>query len=486
MDRDVSTRLSGCWRVLVALSLLSTPCGALPVAAQAASATAVRTATNTPTPGPTSTRAFAPSPTPTRTRVLTVTATPVATGTHQPSPDVSSAVLTLEDLPRGFEAKSLDELGMTLPRLWGAGPGVGASYAFLATEPLEVVVGIVIPLSPDDYAIFDADTEQPETVAELVAKDLQGDTDETPEYGVLSGVADIGNAAVGFTLPFTASSGIPWRLDMVVFRRDAVASMIMVVYPAGATPLVGVEVLARKADARVRGEVPPTPTGTSTLVPLTPTPTPAPDAVVVASQLNVRAGPGIEYPAVGQLKESDELVVIGQFDDCAWLRIVAFASPATRGWVSGATRYVHLRKPCASIPKGTFRPSTGIVKPVARDDGSGELSVDNGTLYDGVVALTLDKQPPRRAAVAAYIRAGESFTMTGILDGTYYLYFGTGSEWDGAQFTKNAGYSRFEDALAFKTSLTKHTTWWVTLHGVVGGTAPTEKVEAADFPILGE
>ena len=88
--------------------------------------------------------------------------------------------------------------------------------------------------------------------------------------------------------------------------------------------------------------------------------------------------------------------------------------------------------------------------------------------------------------MAVYIRALDSFTMQGIRDGTYYLYFSTGEEWDGQRFTVNPRYQKFEEPFQFTTGETTYTTWNITLHGVVGGTASAENVSESDFPFLNE
>ena len=225
-----------------------------------------------------------------------------------------------------------------------------------------------------------------------------------------------------------------------------------------------------------------TPTATPTRTPTptatcTPTPTPTPNAVVVAATMNVREGPGTQYAQQGTLSRDAELDVTGQSDDCAWLQVRARDQSIT-GWVSGDARYVDLRQSCESLPLGTYRPFTGVVRPNERGGGYGELVVDNGTSTDGVAILMFSEEP----VVAMYIRAGETYTLKGIRDGTYYLYFTTGSAWNGKKFTVSPGYKRFEEACDYVTGATTYTTWSVTLHGVIGGNASAEQIDATEFP----
>lgn len=230
----------------------------------------------------------------------------------------------------------------------------------------------------------------------------------------------------------------------------------------------------------------PTPTKTSTPTPTkTPTPTatatPTPDAIVIGNTINVREGPGTNYLQQGKFNKNEELDIVGQFENCAWLK-VSRRNQTLTGWVSGDARYIQLQTNCENIPLGTFRPLTGIIKPNQRSGGYGELTVDNGTSRDGVVILTFNDT----AVMAVYIRSSDSFTMQGIRDGTYYLYFSTGAEWNGKEFTDAPSRQKFEDAFQFTTGTTTYTTWSITLHGVAGGTASAENVSESEFPDIGD
>jgi hypothetical protein len=227
----------------------------------------------------------------------------------------------------------------------------------------------------------------------------------------------------------------------------------------------------------------PTATVTPTNIPTaTPTATPAPAAVVNGDALNVLEGPGTDYSQQGSLSKNEELDVIGQYEDCAWLK-VSSRKQAVTGWVSGDKQYVALQIACESIPPGTFRPLTGVLKPDNPGGGLGELTAENGTTKDGIVILTsLARQP----VMAAYIRAGASFTMKGLRDGAYELYFSTGEEWNGKAFTVGPRRLKFEDTFEFTTGATMYTSWRVTLHGVAGGTAAAEQVDESQFPAIGD
>lgn len=73
-----------------------------------------------------------------------------------------------------------------------------------------------------------------------------------------------------------------------------------------------------------------------------------PTAAVVADALNVRSGPGTNYGRVGGVNQGDQLLVIGEYDNCSWLNVIT--RDEIEGWVSGSSRYVTLNVDCADIP----------------------------------------------------------------------------------------------------------------------------------------
>ncbi len=73
-----------------------------------------------------------------------------------------------------------------------------------------------------------------------------------------------------------------------------------------------------------------------------------PTAEVVVDALNVRGGPGTNYGRVGSVSQGDQLLVIGEYDNCAWLNVIT--RDETEGWVSGSSRYVTLNVDCDAIP----------------------------------------------------------------------------------------------------------------------------------------
>lgn len=118
--------------------------------------------------------------------------------------------------------------------------------------------------------------------------------------------------------------------------------------------------------------------------------------------------------------------------------------------------------------------------------GKGKLTVENGLDLDALIILSSPEEP-KIPLLAAYIRAKDSYSIRGIKDGVYILYYSLGEDWDSCskEFTRNRTYKRFEDVFGFETTRTTYTTWKVTLHPVIGGTAEAEPVSEDEFPGLG-
>ncbi|MGC9334667.1 MAG: hypothetical protein ACP5JJ_10995 [Anaerolineae bacterium] len=136
--------------------------------------------------------------------------------------------------------------------------------------------------------------------------------------------------------------------------------------------------------------------------------------------------------------------------------------------------------PPTATPPPPFRPPTGMLEDHT-PGGQGELLIKNGTDADALVILTgLNDKPVK----SAYIRNTQSFNMTGIVAGTYRLYYSKGEAFDREtnRFTKNATYQRLDATLEFTASATQYTTWEVTLYGVAGGNVGSVPVDPSQFP----
>jgi hypothetical protein len=74
----------------------------------------------------------------------------------------------------------------------------------------------------------------------------------------------------------------------------------------------------------------------------------APWAAITARVLNIRRGPGTNYPVIGQLQQNDVVEIAGKNADGSWLQIVYPTGTIGRGWVSAS--YAQVRGSPAFIP----------------------------------------------------------------------------------------------------------------------------------------
>lgn len=85
----------------------------------------------------------------------------------------------------------------------------------------------------------------------------------------------------------------------------------------------------------------------------TPNPTPTatpPDAVVIAPELNLRAGPSIIYDRVGLLQQGDVLDVQGRIASNEWIQVQSYFNPAIQGWIVSGPEYVTINVDLNTIP----------------------------------------------------------------------------------------------------------------------------------------
>jgi len=100
-----------------------------------------------------------------------------------------------------------------------------------------------------------------------------------------------------------------------------------------ATPLTLVRITPATPTPSPTPSATPVPTATPTDLP-TATPTPVIPQVVSSSTVNIRSGPGINYPVIGSLPPGNPLVVVGRNEQGSWWQI-QFSEGAV-GWVAGS------------------------------------------------------------------------------------------------------------------------------------------------------
>ncbi|MBI5358811.1 hypothetical protein HZB69_04270 [Candidatus Amesbacteria bacterium] len=135
-----------------------------------------------------------------------------------------------------------------------------------------------------------------------------------------------------------------------------------------------------------------------------------------------------------------------------------------------------------SLPNGT------VIKTI-NSNGLGRLRIDNGTDYHAIAKLKNNQN--RQSVFTVYIQRSSSYTLGGISDGTYELFFHLGNDWDDekSKFLVNPSYAKFRDDFVFSTTVTenfdsvrtRYSEFQITLNPVVGGTAKTNTVSRQEF-----
>jgi len=217
------------------------------------------TPTPTFTPTPTATATLTPTPTFTPTPTSTATQVPTSTPTSSPTPamaDLSKAVLTLQDLPAGFEQLSKDDIAKlnlseaNLARTFGSVSSQAEPQslsAFLNASKSEIVVSLLLyPLTPLEKASIDLELDKPDDVFQSFTTGMAGTGAPKPTLKPLPGSDKVAEKSVGASV----TSG-DLMIDIVVARRGAVFEMVLVLYRNGLLPLTNVVESAKILDGRV-------------------------------------------------------------------------------------------------------------------------------------------------------------------------------------------------------------------------------------------
>lgn len=132
-------------------------------------------------------------------------------------------------------------------------------------------------------------------------------------------------------------------------------------------------------------------------------------------------------------------------------------------------------------PNTIQRPNTGVLTS-NQLTGIGTLLIKNNGDLDAVVILT-PKNQSHITVATVYIRAWNQFTLYGIKDGNYDVYFTKGRDWNGTEFSNGATFGRFEESFYFPPPRGYYG-WGITLDPVQNGNAPQETVPKQDFPSI--
>lgn len=116
--------------------------------------------------------------------------------------------------------------------------------------------------------------------------------------------------------------------------------------------------------------------------------------------------------------------------------------------------------------------------------GLGRLTVDNDTDSDAVVSLTKGGS----TTFMVYVRKHDKTTVRGVRNGSYTVYFTTGSDWNPGKtsFTRDCVFEKFDDKASFHTESVSGGTRYDVLTFSLGltplGNASASEVPADAFP----
>jgi len=116
-------------------------------------------------------------------------------------------------------------------------------------------------------------------------------------------------------------------------------------------------------------------------------------------------------------------------------------------------------------------------------NGSGKLKIDNsGATEDAAISVV--PANTKASAFTVYVTAGQTYTVSGVKDGTYQIYLTTGTDWDPAApgFSRKCAFEKFADSFQFTTTSRQYTQWTITLQASTGGNAQTDNVNPGEFP----
>lgn len=145
-----------------------------------------------------------------------------------------------------------------------------------------------------------------------------------------------------------------------------------------------------------------------------------------------------------------------------------------------------------SVLADEARPPTGATFKEPVDIGHGMIEIINNNPHMDAVAVlkTTDALP----TLAIYIRSNESAKYSGIMDGSYNMYFEMGNGWNSSsgKFTDKAGFYKLDGPLSFKTTSPRmnqfeYPFWTVALESAVPNANEALQrvsVNEDDFPAL--
>lgn len=142
-----------------------------------------------------------------------------------------------------------------------------------------------------------------------------------------------------------------------------------------------------------------------------------------------------------------------------------------------------LKLPRTEKPRHRRLGNGRLVKDSGRS-GLGKLTIDNGTDSDAVIAMTRGK----KSVFTVYVRKHDRATVRSVSNGSYTVYFTTGTDWNAAKksFTRDCSFQKFDDKAVFRTKQvsggTQYDVLTFSLAKSILGNATTSEIPEDQFP----
>lgn len=169
------------------------------------------------------------------------------------SPDLSKAILTLQDLPSGFKDMSAEAESLKKQLNNEKEFKAESVFAFQKSDEkqFQLIVGFTMPMPTRiDQASFDTSIRQQDFAQEFLKGLNEGSKGDFANITPLPLGQNIGDASAGW-MTKGQMNGIPMRFEMAVFRRGNLGAMLMILYLEGDSPSIAVADAARKLDSRI-------------------------------------------------------------------------------------------------------------------------------------------------------------------------------------------------------------------------------------------
>jgi len=231
----------------------------------------------------------------------------------------------------------------------------------------------------------------------------------------------------------------------------------------------------------------PFPTATPQLAPtsmqalITPEMTPESRAIIRAESLPIFSIPDRKSQPQDTQNQGEELEVVGQVEDCAWLKVRT--AGGLEGWISGDNQDVRLSCKCSCLYEFSPRPENGaVILDNRANQGAGSLEIENISGDDGLVILA-ESETYSQILIAIYVRSAAATALSAIPHGSYQIFFSTGAGWSESkkQFQEYIQLRKFKSTFTFTNGSPPQQ---IILDPASDDAADIVQVETPQFPAL--